>query len=105
MSQLQKYSFLNRALNHTDGDLRFHRNLHDWELDNFAHLTAILDHVHLNGDLADIRIWDPDTTRRFSSKSAFGALQQEDGIPEFCFYKYIWKSSIPGRIKFFAWSL
>ena len=83
----------------------FYRNLHDWKLENYANLTALLDQVHLNRDLADIRIWKPNNSVEFSSKSAFVALQQEGGIPDFHFYKHIWKSSIPARIKFFAWSL
>ena len=79
--------------------------MHDWELDNYANLIALLDQVHLNGALANIRIWQPNNSREFSSKSASVALQQEDGFQDFRFYKFIWKSSIPARVKFFAWSL
>ena len=43
-------------------DLRFYRNMHDWELDDYANLTALLDQVHLNGELAYIRIWQPNNS-------------------------------------------
>ena len=55
-------------------DLHFCRNFHDRELENYANLTALLDHVHLNGEFVDIRIWQPDYSGEFSSKSAFIAL-------------------------------
>ena len=37
-------------------DLHFYRNLHEWELDNYANLTTLLDTVHLHEDMADNRI-------------------------------------------------
>ena len=86
-------------------DLQFFRNLHDRELENFTNLTIVLDQVHLNEELTDIRKWLPDNSGGFSSKTAFVTLQQEDGVQDFPFYKSIWKSGIPVRIKFFAWSL
>ena len=86
-------------------DLHFFRNLRDRELENLANLTVILDRVHLNEELTDLRIWLPENFGYFSSKSAFGALQKLDGLQDFPFYGYIWKSGIPARIKFFAWSL
>ena len=55
--------------------------------------------------MADSRIWIPDNSGGFSSKSAFASLQQEDGFMEFRFFKFIWKSCVPVRVKFFAWSL
>ena len=90
---------------HYGWDLRFYRNLHDRELDSYALLTVFLDTVHLHEHLADTRVWLPDNSGGFSSKSAFVALQQEDGFQDFRFYKFIWKSCIPIRVKFFAWSL
>ena len=58
-------------------NLRFYRNLHDWELEDYANLTVLLDQVNLNGESADIRIWQPDNSGGFSSKSASLAFQQE----------------------------
>ena len=86
-------------------DLHFHRNLHERELDNYVNLTTLLDTVHLHEDMAHSRICIPNNSRGFSSKSAFAALQQEDGFMEFRFFKFICKSCIPVRVKFFAWSL
>ena len=86
-------------------DLHFFRNLHDCKLENLADLTVVLDHLHLNEESADLRIWHPDNSGCFSSRSAFGALQQIDELQDFPFHGYIWKSGIPVRIKFFAWSL
>ena len=56
-------------------DLHFFRNLHDCELENLASLKVVLDQLHLNEELADFRIWLPDNSGCFSSKSAFLALQ------------------------------
>ena len=53
----------------------------------------------------DSRIWKLDTSGGFSSKSAFLALHHDLGIQDFQYYELIWKSGIPSRIKFFAWSL
>ena len=86
-------------------DLKFYRNLHEHELENFANLSVVLDQVRLNEAIADLRIWKPDISEGFSCKSAFVALQHDNGIPDFQFYKFIWKSNIPAKIKLFAWSL
>ena len=86
-------------------DLHFFRNLHDRELENLANLTVVLDQLHLNEELVDLRIWLLDNSGCFSSKSAFVALQQVDGLQDFPFHGHIWKSGIPARIKLFAWSL
>ena len=86
-------------------DLQFFRHVHDRELGDLATLTTILEQVHLNEDLADTRTWEPDNSGSFSSKSAFRVIQGDRGIQDFQFYKDIWKSRIPSRIKFFAWTL
>ena len=83
-------------------DLHFFKNLHDRELDNFANLTVALDHGQLNEELLETRIWLSDNSGGFSSKTTFVTLQQEDGVLDFPFFKFIWKSGIPERIKFFA---
>ena len=49
-------------------DLHFYRNLHDRELDSFANLTAVLDQVRLNKELANHRSWQLDISGGFSSK-------------------------------------
>ena len=86
-------------------DLRFYRNLHDREIENFSNLSVALDQVRLNEASADLRIWKPDRSEGFSCRSAFAALQNAGGTPDFQFFKFIWKPAIPAKIKFFAWSL
>ena len=56
-------------------------------------------------ELEDLRIWNPDSSGSFSCKSASAAIQHDTALQDFPFYKFIWKSNIPARIKFFAWSL
>ena len=90
---------------HCGWDLQFCRNLHDRELDSFANITSLLDTIHLRGHMKDSRIWIPDNSGGFSCKSAFTAIQQDDAFLEFRFFKLIWKSCVPVRVKFFAWSL
>ena len=68
-------------------------------------MSEVLKQVRLVANLANVRIWKPDTSGGFSCKSAFAAIQQVDGLQDFPFHKFIWKSSIPARIKFFAWTL
>ena len=55
-------------------DLQFFRNVHDRELGNLVNLTAILEQVHLNEELADTRTWEPDISGSFSSKLAFRVI-------------------------------
>ena len=86
-------------------DLQFFRNLHDREIGHLTNLTLILDQVHLIEGVADTRIWQPDNSGGFSSRSAFWVLRRDDEIQDFRYYKIIWKSTIPSRIKVFAWSL
>ena len=86
-------------------DLHFYRNLYAREIQTFATMSVILDQVRLNGELENLRIWNYDRSGGFSCKSANVALQHDEGVPDFLFYKFIWKSNIPARIKFFAWSL
>ena len=86
-------------------DLQFYRNLHEREFESFANLSLVLDQVRLNDEPEDIRIWKPVRYGGFSCKSALVALQMDDGVQNFEFYKFIWKFGIPIRIKFFAWSL
>ena len=86
-------------------DLHFFKNLHDRELENLANLTVVLEQLHLSDELANLRIWLSDNSGCFSSKSAFLALQHGDGLQDFPFHGYIWKSGIPAIIKFFAWSI
>ena len=86
-------------------DLHFYRNLHARELENFVNSSAVLDQVRLNDELADLRIWNLDRSGGFSCKSATATIQHDDGLQDFQFHKFIWKSSIPTRIKLFAWSL
>ena len=76
--------------------------MHERELENFANLSVALDQVRLNEALADLKIWKPNRSEGFSCKSVFVALQYGDGTPDFQFFKFIWKSSIPARIKFFC---
>ena len=61
--------------------------------------------MHLNNELEDRRIWKPDRNGGFSCKLAFATLQNDEGAQAFEFYKFVWKSGIPAKIKFFAWSL
>ena len=39
-------------------DLKFYRNLHERELESFANLSLVLEQVHLNEELADLRLWN-----------------------------------------------
>ena len=86
-------------------DLHFYRDMHVLEIQNFATMSVILDQVRLNGEMEDIRIWNQDRSGGFSCKSAIAALQHDENVPDFPFYQFVWKSNIPTRIRFFAWSL
>ena len=86
-------------------DLRFYRHLNTREILQFAVLSEILDQVHLNGECEDIRIWNHDRSGGFSCKSAAIVLHHDIGVHDFQFYRFIWKATIPVRIRFFAWSL
>ena len=72
---------------------------------SFVNLSLVLDQVRLNKESADLKIWKSDRSGGFSRKSALVALQSDDDLQDFQFYKFVWKSGIPTRIKFFAWSL
>ena len=65
----------------------------------------ILDQVRSNDELEDLRIWKQDRSGGFSCKLANDVLQHDEGVQDFQFHRFIWKSNIPARIRFFAWSL
>ena len=76
LSLAKNQSIANIIVQHTGSitqgwDLHFHRNLHHRELENFAIFSVALDHVRLNVQLSDLRIWKPDSLGGFSCKVAF----------------------------------
>ena len=66
-------------------------------------LLDCLNNVQLNQALEDTRLWLPDSSHTFTSKSAFNKLRETLNSNVFSPFKLIWKSPIPHKIKVFIW--
>ena len=81
----------------------FRRNVRDSELEELVELLDCLNNLQLNHGLMDKRLWLPDSSHSFSSKSAFNKLRETINMNVFSPFKMIWKSIIPHKVKVFAW--
>ena len=72
-------------------------------MEELLELLDCLNNVHLIQGLEDTRIWLPDSSNLFSSKSAFNKLRKTPNMNVFSPFKLIWKCNIPHKIKVFAW--
>ncbi|GAU38905.1 hypothetical protein TSUD_119710 [Trifolium subterraneum] len=91
-------------------NLRWRRNLFQWEEDEVTHLMNLLDSVTLSNEEDGWR-WTPDPEGIFSVNSAFGLFSREIGEApnlsslEKRIFSFIWKSPAPSKVTVFIWQL
>ena len=90
---------------YTSWNFHFSRNLLDKEILYLQDLLQRLERRHLCNSMEDRRIWLTDSSRIFSSKSAFAWLRRDHSIPFNHQAKCIWKLSILVKVKVFTWLL
>ena len=83
-------------------DFGFRRELNDRELMELSGLMNVLQSISLNADSLDARVWNFNSGI-FSCKSFFDCLTGYTGMVSFEPFRFIWKSSVPHRIKVFSW--
>lgn len=84
-------------------NLRFRRNLNDWEVDYFISLTLGLKGVTIIVNNIDARIWINESTSSFSYKSYFELLLGDPNILDFYHYVSVWKCHSPRKVKVLKW--
>uniref|UniRef100_A0A803PZR8 Reverse transcriptase zinc-binding domain-containing protein n=1 Tax=Cannabis sativa TaxID=3483 RepID=A0A803PZR8_CANSA len=84
-------------------DFKFRRNLLEREIPSLIGMLQQLEHVKLLNVNVDIRIWKPDATGVFSSKSAFAWFNSNQNGARPPWTKSLWKSTAMSRVKIFIW--
>ena len=70
-----------------------------------ADLLSALERVRVCGVLEDKWVWEKKGLGLFTSKSLFRSLIDMPNYSPFNFYHFIWKISIPNKVKVFGWLL
>ena len=85
-------------------DLRFGRNLNEWELEQISELLVLLDSVRFFDVMEDSRVWLSQESGISACKSALNELTKlEDGELLMSFFHL--ESCAPSKVKFFGWLL
>lgn len=82
-------------------NIAFRRAVVGEKLRQWNRLVSLVVHVNL-GETEDQFVWKVNQKCRFSVKSMYTSLMQENSIPEDC---AIWKLTVPLKIKVFLWYL
>ncbi|OVA11574.1 Reverse transcriptase zinc-binding domain [Macleaya cordata] len=86
----------------TGWNLFLHREVNDWELDEFANLTNLLEGTVVEAEAADQRIWD-NSDKCFSVRAAYVSFQTD--MPSSSFpVKVVWILEPPSKVTFFVWA-
>ena len=72
-------------------------------MEELVELLDCLNNFQLNHVLEDKRLWIPNSSHIFSCKSALNKQRETLTLTVFSPFKLIWKSTIPHKIKVFAW--
>jgi hypothetical protein len=83
-------------------DVSFFRAAHDWEADVLASFFSLLYSSRVNYDGEDKLWWSPSHKGKFDVRSFYKALAFKEAIhfP----WKSIWRTKVPLRVAFFAWT-
>ncbi|XP_030479135.1 uncharacterized protein LOC115696374 [Cannabis sativa] len=84
-------------------DFKFRRNLLEKEIPSLIGMLQQMEQVKLLNVNVDIRIWKPDATGVFSSKSAFAWFNSNQNVARPPWTKSLWKSIALSRVKIFIW--
>ena len=83
-------------------DIRFSRNVHDWELESLSSFMELIYSIPLKGEGDDKLGWRHKPNKGFSVKEFYRCLNKVpfDPFP----WKSIWKAKVPPRVAFFSWT-
>uniref|UniRef100_A0A2N9G078 Reverse transcriptase domain-containing protein n=1 Tax=Fagus sylvatica TaxID=28930 RepID=A0A2N9G078_FAGSY len=83
-------------------EVKFVRNLQDWELDSLVSFLSRLYSVSINDSGLDRMCWQRDSKTEFSVHSYYCCLHVPNPV-QFP-WKGVWKSKAPPRVAFFLWT-
>ena len=83
-------------------DLRFSKNVHDWELESLSSFMELIYSLPLKGEGDDKLGWRSNLNKGFSVKEYYRCLHMAsfDHFP----WKSIWRTKVPPRVAFFSWT-
>uniref|UniRef100_A0A2N9EMD6 Reverse transcriptase zinc-binding domain-containing protein n=1 Tax=Fagus sylvatica TaxID=28930 RepID=A0A2N9EMD6_FAGSY len=83
-------------------DIRFSRNVHDWELESLSSFMELIYSIALKGEGDNKLGWRHNPNKGFSVKEYYRCLNMVsfDPFP----WKSIWKAKVPPRVAFFSWT-
>uniref|UniRef100_A0A2N9ERP2 Reverse transcriptase zinc-binding domain-containing protein n=1 Tax=Fagus sylvatica TaxID=28930 RepID=A0A2N9ERP2_FAGSY len=94
--------YMQRSHGNLQWEVKFVRNLQDWELDSLVSFLARLYSVSLNDSGMDHLCWQQDSKSVFSVHSYYRCLNASITV-QFP-WRGIWKSKAPPRVAFFIWT-
>lgn len=78
-------------------------SLHDWEIEEYENLLALLDTIQLN-NTNDKLTWLLESSGSFRVKSFYNHLVGHNSVEKKVFpAKMIWRANAPTKVSFFAW--
>jgi len=83
-------------------DLRFRRNMHDWEVNDLVDLFARLQHCHINLQAADKLKWGHQKGV-YTVKEGYQQLCSRNPVIANWPWKLIWRTKLPPKVVFFTW--
>lgn len=91
------------SLSGNSWNLKFKRDLYDWEVNLLAPLVSKLEIVFISHSFPNKRVWTLESSGLFSCKSFFKALIPVQNLDLSFLAKRIWNQKIPPRVKAFLW--
>ncbi|XP_060209904.1 putative ribonuclease H protein At1g65750 isoform X3 [Lycium barbarum] len=85
-------------------DIRFRRNLQDWELGEIFDLFKSLERFPVNSQTPDSLKWGESSKGVFSVKASYNRMNTIDVLTDPWPWKLIWKTKLPTKIKCFTWT-
>ena len=97
--------FDNSIHNLTSWNLHLRRNVSEREVPEVAELLSTLERVKVLRVLEDKWEWELESSRLFTCKSLFKHLIDRPTYFPFNYQHFIWKISIPNKVRVFSWLL
>ncbi|XP_019442242.1 PREDICTED: uncharacterized protein LOC109346956 [Lupinus angustifolius] len=86
-------------------NLEWRRHLFSWEREEVEALLNSIKEVRILQDIADGWLWMHDKGGLYSVRSAYNVFLNEDNGYDSWFYKKVWGSNVPLKLRCFVWRL